>query len=77
LLDKTSEEKIETCILLSIEYNFINDFYKKMIEKANSNTNELNNLLKYIDYYSEPKDLLNQYGTDVRIADINDELKIA
>lgn len=48
-----------------------------MIEKANSNTEELNILLKYIDYFSKPEQILNQYGSDVCIGDIKDELIIA
>ena len=33
----------------------IEDFIKKMINKAKSNTDELNILLKYIDYFSKPE----------------------
>lgn len=63
--------------MLAIKFDFIDEFIKKLISRANRNTNEVNILLEYIDYFSNPEKIMAQYEPDVKIGDIRENLHIA
>jgi hypothetical protein len=77
LMKRSAKGEIEKCIMLSIKFDFIDEFIKKLITRANRNTNEVNILLEYIDYFSNPDKIMAQYQPDVKIGDIRHNLHIA
>ena len=77
LLKHTNSDNFQKGMILAIQFNFIDEFIQKLIEKANRNTNEVNVLMQYIDYFHNPDQIVQQYGQDVTIGQIRDKLTIA
>ena len=63
--------------MLAIKFEFIDEFIEKLINRANRNSKEVNILLEYVDYFSKPENIISQYGPDVKIGEIRDNLCIA
>ena len=53
---------------------------RNMISKANKNTDEINVLLEYVDYFGKfgsINEIISQYDPEARIGDISENLIIA
>lgn len=74
LMRRSSSGEIQKCISLAIKFDFIDEFIRKLINRANRNTSEVNILLEYIDYLSDPEKIISQYEPDVEIGDIRQNL---
>ena len=74
LLKRSSSLNIQKCIMLAIKYNFIDKFISDLIVRANRNTKEVNVLLEYIDYFSNPENIIAQYDPETKIGDIREKL---
>jgi hypothetical protein len=74
LMSKCSSNDIEKCISLAIKFDFMDEFIKKLITRANRNTSQVNVLLEYIEYLNSPERIIAQYDPEVRIGDIRDNL---
>lgn len=59
LLKRLSGENIQKCICLAIKFEFADQFINKLISRANRNTNEVNILLEYIDYFSNAENIIS------------------
>ena len=58
LLKRSNSENFQKCIILAIQFNFIDEFIKKLITKANKNTADVNVLMEYIDYLHNPQQII-------------------
>jgi len=58
LIRKTKSENIQKCIVLAIKFEFIDEYIGRLINKANRNTSDVNILLEYIDYFSNPEQII-------------------
>ena len=57
-MSRSSSGDIEKCINLAIKFEFIDEFIKKLITRADRNTDEVNILLEYIEYFSNPEKII-------------------
>lgn len=62
LLRKLKSSEMEKGLNLAMRFNFIDRFIEGLIERANQNTDQVNTLLEYVDYLSNPEKLIEQYG---------------
>ena len=62
---------------MAFKFDFIDEFIKKLISRANHKTSEVNILLEYIEFLSDPEKIINQYEPGVEIGEISENLKIA
>lgn len=76
-MSEASKGEIQKCITLAFKFDFIDEFINKLISRANRNTSEVNILLEYIEFLSDPKKIIEQYDQDVCIGQIEENLKIA
>lgn len=53
--------------MLAIKFDFIDDYIKKLISKANRNTSEVNTLLEYIEHLNNAERIISQYEPNVKI----------
>lgn len=59
LLAHANEIDIQKAITLAIEYDFIDQFIEKLINRANRKTADLNTLLKYIECVAKPERIIS------------------
>ena len=64
-------------MFLAFKFDFIDEFIKKLISRANHKTSEVNILLEYIEFLSDPKKIIEQYEPGVQIGEITQNLQIA
>lgn len=57
-MSKCSTNDIEKCISLAIKFEFMDEFIKGLITRANRNTKEVNVLLEYIEYLHSPERII-------------------
>ena len=70
MMEKSCPENDQKFLILAIEFNILDSFLDEYIKKAGSNTDKISDLLQHVDYMSEPKtikNILQQYGEDIKI----------
>lgn len=80
MVKRLDDDNIQRFIILAIEFDFIDSLMSKLIARANRNTDQINNILSYIDTLRNPENIISiidQYDPDVRIGEIRDNLIIA
>lgn len=73
ILKNITTKNAQQFIILAIDFNILDEFLKKYIDKAGSDTNEISDLLKNIEYMSKPETIklvFDRYGEDVTIGDV-------
>jgi len=70
MMEKSCPENDQSFIILAIEFNILDFYINKYIEKAGSKMDKISDLLQHVEYMSKPetiKKILEQYGKDIRI----------
>lgn len=76
-MQQATKGEIQRCISLAFKFDFIDEFIKKLITRANHKTSEVNVLLEYIEFLSDPEKIISQYNPEVKIGEIQEVLAIA
>ena len=77
LLKRIDSSNIQQCIILAIRFEFIDTLISKLISRANHNTGDVMILLEYIDQFTNPENLIDQFSPDVEIGEIRENLQKA
>jgi hypothetical protein len=77
LVQMNEKPEIQKSIDLAIKFEFIDDYLNNMVIRAQKDTDKLNTLLEYIEYFTNPETIISQYGPDVKIGDISENLTVA